>query len=74
MVPLTLVFRTEQKILQMGNSYDSDCPILSPLTRDDFTFNGLDIVVGDWVAGATSGLCWKVILAGSKNNNPATVC
>ena len=32
----------------------------SYLTRDDNTFNGLDIVVGDWIAGATSGLCWKI--------------
>ena len=45
----------------------------SHLTRDDFTFNGLDIVVGDWVAGATSGLCWKVISVTAKTTNSVTV-
>ena len=33
----------------------------SHLTRDDFAFNGLDIVVGDWIGQATSGDCWKVV-------------
>lgn len=45
----------------------------SHLTRDDFTFNGLDIVVGDWVAMATSGLCWKVISVTAKTTNSVTV-
>jgi len=29
----------------------------SHLTRDDFKFNGLDVVVGDWIAQASSGDC-----------------
>ncbi len=33
----------------------------SHLSRDDFTFNGLDVVVGDWIAGATTGVCLKII-------------
>ena len=44
----------------------------SHLTRDDKTFNGLDIVVGDWIAGATTGLCWKIISITSKTANSVT--
>ena len=44
----------------------------SHLTRDDNTFNGLDIVVGDWIAMATSGLCWKVNSITSKTINSVT--
>ena len=44
----------------------------SHLTRDDNTFNGLDIVVGDWIAGATSGLCWKIISISAKTTNSVT--
>ena len=44
----------------------------SHLTRDDFTFNGLDIVVGDWIANASSGLCWKVISVTSKTSSSVT--
>ena len=44
----------------------------SHLTRDDFTYNGLDIVVGDWIASATSGACWKVISISAKTTNTVT--
>ena len=33
----------------------------SHLTRKDFQYNGLDIQVGDWIAGATSGLCCRIV-------------
>jgi hypothetical protein len=33
----------------------------SHLTRDSFVYNGLDIVIGDWIAGSTTGLCVKVV-------------
>jgi len=38
----------------------------SHLTRDDRTYNGLDIVVGDWVGSATAGICCKVVSITSK--------
>ena len=44
----------------------------SHLTRDDFTYNGLDIVVGDWLAMASSGLCWKIVSISSKDVNNVT--
>lgn len=44
----------------------------SHLTRDDFTYNGLDIVVGDWIAGATSGQCLKIVSITSKTVNTVT--
>ena len=36
------------------------------------TYNGLDIVVGDWVAMATSGLCWKINSITAKTINSVT--
>ena len=44
----------------------------SHLTRDDFSFNGLDVVVGDWIAMASSGLCWKVVSVSAKTVNSVT--
>jgi hypothetical protein len=44
----------------------------SHLTRDDFIYNGLDIVVGDWIASATSGVCCKIISISSKTPNTVT--
>jgi hypothetical protein len=44
----------------------------SHLTRDDFTYNGLDIVVGDWIAGATSGQCLKIVSISAKTSNSVT--
>ena len=44
----------------------------SHLTRDDFAFNGLDIVVGDWIAMANSGLCWKIHSISAKTANSVT--
>jgi hypothetical protein len=44
----------------------------SHLTRDDFAYNGLDIVVGDWIAGATSGQCLKIVSITSKTANTVT--
>jgi hypothetical protein len=44
----------------------------SHLTRDDKTYNGLDIVVGDWIASATTGVCLKVISIESKTITSVT--
>ena len=33
----------------------------SHMSRDEFAYNGLDIRVGDWIAGATSGQCLKIV-------------
>jgi hypothetical protein len=44
----------------------------SHLTRDDFKYNGLDVVVGDWLSEATSGDCWKIISVSSKTANSVT--
>jgi hypothetical protein len=44
----------------------------SHLTRDDFTYNGLDVNVGDWVAGATDGKCVKIISIVSKTKTEVT--
>lgn len=44
----------------------------SNLTRHDFVYNGLDIVVGDWIAGATSGICLKIVSILSKTKNQVT--
>ena len=44
----------------------------SHLTRDDFQYNGLDINVGDWIAGATDGKCLKIISVESKTKTQVT--
>jgi len=44
----------------------------SHLTRDDFQYNGLDVQVGDWVAGATDGKALKIISISSKTKNNVT--
>ena len=44
----------------------------SHLTRDDFKFNGLDVVVGDWLAESTSGDCWKIISISAKSTSSIT--
>lgn len=44
----------------------------SHLTRDDKTYNGLDIVVGDWVGSATTGVCLKIISIESKTITSVT--
>lgn len=44
----------------------------SHLTRDDFRYNGLDVVVGDWIGGATTGQCLKVISISSKTRTSVT--
>jgi hypothetical protein len=44
----------------------------SHLTRDDFKYNGLDVVVGDWIGQASSGDCWKVISVTSKTTTAVT--
>ena len=38
----------------------------SHLTRKDFEYNGLDIQVGDWIAGATSGICCRIVSVSAK--------
>lgn len=44
----------------------------SHLTRDDFQYNGLDVQVGDWVAGATDGKALKIISISSKTKTEVT--
>lgn len=44
----------------------------SHLTRDDFQYNGLDVQVGDWIAGATTGQCLKIISIGAKTRDSVT--
>ena len=41
----------------------------SHLSRDEFTYNGLDIKVGDWIAGATTGQTLKIISISYKSRN-----
>ena len=45
----------------------------SHITRKDFEYNGLDIKVGDWLAGATSGICVKVISISAKTATTVTM-
>ncbi len=44
----------------------------SHLTRKDREFNGLDITVGDWIAGASTGQCLKIISVTSKSATAVT--
>lgn len=44
----------------------------SNLTRDDFAFNGLDIRVNDWIAGASNPKCLKIISIEAKTANSVT--
>jgi hypothetical protein len=44
----------------------------SHLTRDDFRYNGLDVIVGDWIGGATTGQCLKIISITSKTKTSVT--
>jgi len=39
----------------------------SHLSRDEFTYNGLDIKVGDWIASATTGQALKIISVSYKS-------
>ena len=45
----------------------------SHLTRKDFEYNGLDIQVGDWIAGATTGICNRVVSISSKSATAVTM-
>jgi len=44
----------------------------SNLTRDDFKFNGLDIRVNDWIAGASDPKCLKIVSIESKSRTSVT--
>ena len=44
----------------------------SHLSRDDFTYNGLDVTVGDWIAGATTGQCLKIVSIDAKTTTSVT--
>ena len=44
----------------------------SHLTRKDREFNGLDVAVGDWIAGATTGQCLKIISVSAKTSTSVT--
>ena len=45
----------------------------SHLTRKDFEYNGLDVQVGDWVAGATTGVCCRIVSISSKTSTSVTM-
>ena len=45
----------------------------SHLTRKDFQYNGLDIQVGDWIAGATTGVCCRIVSVSSKTATTVTM-
>ena len=45
----------------------------SHLTRKDFEYNGLDIQVGDWIAGATTGTCCRIISISAKTATSVTM-
>ena len=45
----------------------------SHLTRKDFEYNGLDIQVGDWIAGATTGTCCKIVSISAKTSSSVTM-
>lgn len=44
----------------------------SHLTRDDFEYNGLDVIVGDWIAGASDGKALKIIEISAKTRTTVT--
>ncbi len=44
----------------------------SHLTRKDFEYNGLDVQVGDWIAGATTGQCLKIVSVTAKSSTSVT--
>ena len=44
----------------------------SHLTRKDFEYNGLDVQVGDWIAGATTGKCLKIVSVTAKTATSVT--
>jgi hypothetical protein len=45
----------------------------SHLTRKDFQYNGLDVQVGDWISGATTGVCCRIVSITSKTTT-SVVC
>ena len=45
----------------------------SHLTRKDFQYNGLDIQVGDWIAGATTGVCCRIVSISAKTATTVTM-
>ena len=44
----------------------------SHLTRENKKYNGLDIIVGDWIAGASTGQCLKIVSISSKTKTSVT--
>lgn len=44
----------------------------SHLTREPYEYNGLDVNVGDWIAGATTGTAAKIIEISSKTETNVT--
>jgi len=45
----------------------------SHLTRKDFEYNGLDVQVGDWIAGATTGTCLRIVSISAKSATSVTM-
>jgi len=58
--------------------WEVDITILAPqlhgsnLTREPFEYNGLDVVVGDWIAGASDGKCMRILEISRKTENSIT--
>ena len=44
------------------------------LTRKDREFNGLDVAVGDWIAGASDGKCLKIIRSKCEKYKRSYMC
>jgi hypothetical protein len=44
----------------------------SHLTRESKKYNGLDVVVGDWLGGAASGQCVKIVSISNKTKGSVT--
>lgn len=44
----------------------------SHLTRENKKYNGLDIIVGDWIAGASTGQCLKIVSISAKTKTSVT--
>ena len=45
----------------------------SHLTRKDNQYNGLDIQVGDWVAGSSTGICCRITSISAKTSTSVTL-
>ena len=44
----------------------------SNLTREPFVYNGLDVTVGDWIAGSADGKCLRIVSISEKEKGTVT--